>query len=126
MSRFSDLFGDVFLHGFVIEAAGGPSVILSENRAAPMKVPSCYFSRFRYFRENVDFHSSHFYRESLAHIKNFTFSRFLGTFSPSHFCRESLAHIKNLSKKVSKKVTEKNEKLTHFGGKNGGERSPGW
>ena len=73
MTRFSDLFGDVFFHFFVIEAAGGPSVILSENRAAPMKVPSCYFSRFRDFRENVDFHSSHFYRESPAHIKNFTF-----------------------------------------------------
>ena len=73
MTRFSDLFGDVFFHFFVIEAAGWPSVILSENRAAPMQVPSCYFSRFRYFRENVDFHSSHFYRESLAKIKNFTF-----------------------------------------------------
>ena len=73
MTRFSDLFGDVFFHLFVIEAAGGPSVILSENRAAPMKVPSCYLSRFRYFRENVDFHSSHFYRESLAKMKNFTF-----------------------------------------------------
>ena len=72
MTRFSDLFGDVFFHLFVIEAAGCPSVILSENRAAPMKGPSCYFSRFRDFREN-DFHSSHFYRESLAKMKNFTF-----------------------------------------------------
>ena len=73
MTRFSELFGDMFFHFFVIEAAGCPSVILSENRAAPMKVPSCYFSRFRYFRENVDFHRSHFYRESTANMKNFTF-----------------------------------------------------
>ena len=73
MTRFSELFGEVFFHCFVSEAAGGRSVILSENRAAPMQVPSCYFSRFRDFRENVDFHSSHFYRESLANIKNFTF-----------------------------------------------------
>ena len=73
MTRFSDLFDDLFFHLFVIEAAGCPSVILSENRAAPMKGPSCYFSRFRDFRENVDFHSSHFYRESLAKMKNFIF-----------------------------------------------------
>ena len=73
MTRFSELFGDVFFHLFVIEAAGGPSVILSENRAAPMKGPSCQSPRFRYFRENVDFHSSHFYRESLAKMENFTF-----------------------------------------------------
>ncbi len=99
MTCFSELFGEVFFHVFVIEAAGWPSVILSENRAAPMQVPSCYFSRFRDFRENVDFHSSHFYRESLAHIKN-------------------------LSKKVSKKVTEKNESLVDFEVKNGGQRGP--
>ena len=73
MTRFSCLFGDAFLHVCFVGTVGCPSVNLSENRAAAMKVPSCHFSRFRYFHENVDFHRSHFYSEFLANIKNFNF-----------------------------------------------------
>ena len=95
MTRFSYLFGDFFLHFLFVGTVGCPSVILSENRAAAMKVQSCNFSHFRFFHENVDFHTSHFYSEYLANIYNFTFSCFFLNFSPSHVYSDFLIENQN-------------------------------
>ena len=118
MTCFSCLFGDVCLHFFFVGTSGCPSVILSENRAAAMKVPSCHFSRFRVFHENVDFHRSHFYSEFLANIKNFTFSCFFLNCSPAHLYSEFPIENQNSWKKGYKKVVRGPSRDSQIGGQN--------